>query len=835
MIKRNISSLIFSVLFVLNFAVAHGQNDPQEKGVNIPLRNQNQADKASPKDDNLGNFNADNMSDTQVQDMMRRMSESGYSESQLEQVAKARGMDAVQIQKLRERAQKLKTQPRMNVTARENKEDSLYNAKREPTNSANLNSNQRIFGAQFFNSGFSSFEPNLNMPTPASYIIGPGDQLLIDLTGDNEVSYKQTVSSEGFISIEYIGRVAVGGLTVEQAKGKIKTQMENTYSSLRNGRTQLSLNLGNIRSIKVVISGEVMKPGTYTLPSFASVFNALYNSGGPNDKGSFRNIQIIRNNRIIATVDLYDFLLNGIQTGNMRLQDQDVIHIPVYQIHVDVVGEVKRSMIYEITTKESLLDIFKYAGGFSDLAYKARVKIIQNTVDAQKIVIVPLSEFANYTPKNGDRIYVEAIFDKFENKVQINGAVVRPGIFEFRPGLKLSELIQQSNGLTPDVFMNNGYIVRINSDNTSSIVSFDLEQVMKGGNSDIELQRNDVVQISSIFDLRDEYTVSIGGEVRKPGSFSFSDNLTVENLIQMAGGFKNGANPANIEISRRIKSADLTQKAAEVAQVFSIAVDSSLRMGNQNFLLQPFDIVSIRPTEGFVPLKQIEIIGEVIRPGVYTIKYKNERISDVIKRAGGLTAFAYTEGASLKRTGTTSNNELEKAEKMTRELNLVRLSEEVSDKEKALSSDLTNASSDLVGIELEKILNTPQSRNDLILEGGDIIRIPSQLQTVKISGEVLRPISVLYVPGRSLKYYINSAGGFTPTALKRGSFVSYSNGSVKGTNRTLFLKNYPEIKPGSEILVPKKAEREKMSAQSLVSLGTGIASLAALIFAIVKP
>lgn len=834
MTKKEITCFLLTFSFFLTLPIAtFAQNRSQETS-NKTQRNQGETSKQVPQGSEINSTNVDNMSDAQIRDIMKRMSESGYSESQLELAAKARGMDAAQIQKFKNRVRKLENQKKTDTPKYESKEGEST----EPEENIKKNeaaSPSRIFGAQFFSSAFSSFEPNLNMPTPANYVVGPGDELLLDLTGDNEVSYKLTVSPEGFISVEYVGRVAVGGLTIEQAKYKVKSQMDNTYPSLKNGRTQLSLNIGNIRSIKVIISGEVTKPGSYTLPSIASVFNALYSSGGPSEKGSFRNIQIIRKNSVIATVDLYDFLINGIQTSNVRLQDQDVIHIPVYQIHVDVIGEVKRSMIYELKPSESMADILKFAGGFSDVAYTAKIKIIQNTLNAQRIIVIPASEFSGYIPKNGDKIYIDAIFEKFENKVQVNGAVNRPGIFEFKPGLKLSELIDQADGLTPSVFMSNGYVIRLNADSTNSIISFDLAEVIKRGSSDIELQKNDIIQISSIFDLRDEYAVSIGGEIRKPGSFAFSDNLTVENLIQMAGGFKQGANPANIEISRRIRGVDLSKKTAEVAQVFQIAVDSSLRISNRDFVLKPFDVVSVRLVEGFTPLHQIQIVGEVLRPGLYTIKSKNERISDLINRAGGLTAFAYTEGASLKRTGANDLNEkLEEEEKTVRELNMVRLNGDDTDKGANATASLTKASSDLVGIKLDKILENPQSINDLILQGGDIIRIPSMLQTVKIGGEVLRPVSAVYERGRSFKYYINSAGGFAHSALKRRSFISYSNGSISGTKKFLFFNAYPVVKPGAEISVPRKQERERMSAQAVVSLGTGIASLATLIFAILR-
>ncbi|MGC4235768.1 MAG: SLBB domain-containing protein [Niabella sp.] len=784
------------------------------------------------------NLKVDQLSDVQIREMMKRMGDMGYSDAQLEQAAAARGMDATEIKKLKDRVTEIRQQNTEKTETEIASEGGETNTGRSANATANQAApdpgkpNSRIFGSDFFGSGSITFEPNMRMATPKSYIIGPDDELLIDITGDNEASYKPRVSPEGFISVEYVGRIAVAGLTIEQATNKIRSAMQGTYPAMRSGRTQLTMNLGNIRSIKVIISGEVTKPGTYTLSSLASVYNALYVSGGPNENGSFRNVQIIRNNNVIATVDLYDFLINGTQLENIRLQDQDVIHIPMYQIRVDVTGEVKRPAIYEIRADESLADVLKYAGGFSEMAYKARVKVFQNTATEKKVLSKTLLEYPDYKPKNGDKVMVDPILDRFENKIQIVGAVFRPGVYELTPGLTLNKLIQQADGLKEDAFMNRGYIIRLNADNTSSVIPFDVSSIVQNTTADIELKREDIVQISSIFDLRDEYTVSIGGQVRQPGSFNFSRNMRVEDLVQMAGGFKEGASPANIEVARRVKGSDLSQKSAQVAEVFNITVNKDLSLADTGFILEPFDIVSVRSVEGYTGQQQIQVLGEVLRPGIYTIQSKNERISDIIKRAGGLTAFAYAEGASLKRPASITDDA---EEERIRVMNLERLKEAgANDSSAKANLYLSAVASDLVGIELDKILEAPQSRYDLIVEAGDIIRVPTLLQTVKVTGEVLRPISVVYKPGKPFKYYINSAGGFTKMAYKRGSFISNANGSVAGTTKALFFNNYPAVAPGSEISVPQKVKKEGMSAQGWFGIGTAAASIAAIIFAILN-
>lgn len=782
----------------------------------------------------------DQLSDAQVKQMMQRADEMKYTDAQLEQLMSSQGMAADEVSKLRSRVEKIRSEAGSASGGNVDISGRTVNSGGSETSSkpGTAKINSRIFGAELFSNGSITFEPDMRMATPKGYVIGPDDQLLLDITGDNLASYKLNVSPEGYINLEYVGRIQVGGLTIEQATNKIRSSMAGTYPALKSGRSQIALNLGNIRSIKVIINGEVNKPGTYTLPSLATVFNALYASGGPNERGSFRNIQVIRNNRIVSTIDVYDFLVNGFQTGNVRLQDQDVIYVPVYQTRVDVQGEVKRSAIFEALPHETFVDILKFAGGFSDAAYTARIKVLQNTPTERRVVDIPASDFSGYHAKNGDRITVEPILDRYENKVAINGAVFRPGNYELTKGLTLSQLIKQADGLKEDAFMNRGYIMRLNVDNTSSILPFNVADVVKpGSESDIMLQREDVVNISSIFDLRDEYKVTISGEVRNPGIFGYADNMTVKDLIQMAGGFNEGASPDNIEIARRIKTTDLNQKTAPLSEVFRISLDKGLNITDSGFALQPFDVVIIRSREGYMSQQQVNIIGEVLHPGIYTIQSKDERISDIIKRAGGLTAFAYAKGASLKRgpSGSAgSYNPLGDAdEEKLRNLNMARLNQKGADSS-AISLSANNSFSNLVGIELEKILKTPYSKFDLLLENGDEIRIPTQLQTVKVTGEVLRPISVAYLPGKPFKYYINSAGGFSRRAFRRGSFVSYPNGAVAATKKPLFVNNYPAITPGSEISVPVRAERKTVGFEAWVGISTAVASLAAIIVTLLK-
>ncbi|WP_316811432.1 SLBB domain-containing protein [Pedobacter heparinus] len=798
---------------------------------------------------NYANVKVDELSDAQILQMIKRAESIGYSEAQLEQLAAAQGMKQDEIQKLKLRVEKVKKQGSATAVQGENKATNTGRENSETTDGGAVDNEKKvkdeeigpkIFGSELFKNGNITFEPNLRIATPKGYVIGPDDKLLIDLTGDNEASYNLQVSPEGVINLQYVGRIAVGGLSIEQATSKIRAAMGKTYPSLRSGRTNVSINLGNIRSIKVVLTGQVTKPGTYTLSSLATVYNALYASGGPSENGSFRKIQLIRNNKVVSTIDVYDFLLRGIQQNNLRLQDQDVINVPVFEKRVEILGEVKNAALFEVVTGESLQDLIGFAGGFTPQAYTAKIKSFQNTDKERRIMDVAAADFGTYAPKNGDKFVVEAILDRFQNRVEILGAVFRPGLYELGSGLTLKGLITKADGLTEDAFLNRGYINRLNVDNTQSLISFDVAKIMTGTQEDVLLQREDKVTISSLFDLRDEYKVSIQGEVRAPGTFDYADNITLEDVIQMAGGFKENATPKRIEISRRIKNSDAKSESAKTAQVFTVGVDQNLKVLGKKFVLKPFDVISVRSSEGYQVQKQVKLEGEVLYPGLYTITQKNERISDLIKRAGGLTPTAYTDGASLKRPGAEKvnpgdKNAIDNRDEEKKKLMNLRRAQEAGVKDTVKAEvEQQLIQSDLVGIDLEKILRKPLSKYDLIVEDGDVIRVPRQLQTVKVTGEVLNPNSIVYLPGKSFKQYVNGAGGFTSRALKRGAYIKYANGSVEAGSKFLFFSNYPKVKPGAEILVPKKAEGEKLSAQSWIGIGTGLASLAAIIVSLLR-
>ena len=802
---------------------------------------------AAQSTQNFSNINVDQLSDAQIKEFIKQVEAQGLSESQLEQVAQARGMSASEVQKLRARVNKIKQSGSASTnTGTDNKSSDAgsgqgtreLNFKRDTTQVDAEGKVSRIFGAELFRNSKISFEPNLRLATPLNYQLGPDDELNIDIYGYSEASYKLTVSPEGNINIPYIGVVTVGGQTIEQASQRIRSRLASVYPNMRSGNTRVNITLGNIRSIKVTLMGEVTRPGTYTLSSLSSVFNALYASGGPSENGSFREIQIIRNNRVIAKLDVYEFLLRGFQRNNIRLQDQDIIMIPTYKKRVEFSGEVKRPAIFEATDNETLEDVIAFAGGFTNEAYTARIKVIQNTPKERRITDVLANAFTSYVPQNGDKYFAEPILDRFENRVTINGAVFRPGQYQLEKGLTLGQLIQKAEGVTEDAFLPRGYLTRLRADNTPELISFDLAKILNGSTADITLQREDQITISSIFDLREEYKISIEGEVRSPGTIDYAENMGLEDLIVLAGGFKEGASPKRIEISRRVKDSEVGAANSRIAQVYQVDVDKNLQIQGPKFTLQPFDIVSVRNAAGYEIQRQVRVEGEVLYPGTYTISRKDERISDLIERVGGLTDLAYLSGASLIRSDASERgsgkNKIDTEEQDQKKLiRLQRLQATVKDSTDIVQQQ-TLLRNDYVGIDLERIIEKPKSKLDLILEEGDVLRVPKQLQTVKVSGEVLYPTTAIFNSSKGFKQYISDAGGFSDNSLRKRSYVIYANGSVRSTRKFFVFNNYPMVKPGAEIFVPKQAERKRLSASELIGITSGIASMGAIILGVLN-
>ncbi|RZA00283.1 MAG: capsule biosynthesis protein [Sphingobacteriaceae bacterium] len=776
------------------------------------------------------------LTDAQIRSLAAQQKAANISDSELIHGLMQKGMDADQARLLQVRLNEVRgtNENSGDTTSSNSNSRRSLNYKIDTLNNPGQGNNigPKIFGADLFRNNNSSFEPNLKLATPVNYVLGPEDQLNIAVYGASSVNWKLDISPDGNINIPGTGIVNVSGKTIEQATAAIRAKLiANNYAIGRG--SSLSITLGNIRSIKVILVGELVRPGTYTLPSLATAFNALYAAGGPTDNGTFRQIEIIRNNRIIKKLDVYDFLLKGQQSDNISLRDQDIIRVPTYRTRVEMSGEVKRPALFEVLAGESLKDVIDFAGGFTDQAYAARIKVLQVSDQQRRITDVFESDYTNYRPLRGDKFVVQRILERYENRVSINGAVFRPGEYELEKGLTLSRLIEKAAGLKEDAFTGRGSIIRLKADNSTELISFNVQDIISKTSPDILLQREDSVKISSIFDLRNKYFVTIKGQVRNPGDFSYADSMSVEDLVIDAGGFTEAASSKRVEIARRTLNSDPNSKSTSISQVFNVDLDPKLKT-TTNFRLQPYDIISVYSLPGYETQRNVKVEGEVLYPGYYTIQRKNEKISDIIKRAGGLTASADPEGGSLKRTnvfGADRGKVDTAAIKRERIEKLSRLSSTYNDTTGVNDLRLRN---EYVGIDLKKILAQPGVKSDLILEDDDIIRVPKQQQVVRVNGEVLYPSSVVYGKGESMRGYVLSAGGYSPNADKRHAYVVYPNGTVKGTKKFLFFNNHPKVKAGSEINVPKKPYERKITTQEVLGITGSIASLSLIVFYIIN-
>lgn len=794
----------------------------------------------------LSRVDVEELSDNQLRQYAQRAEQSGLTQQQVEQQLRQRGMSASQISQLRERLRNLDAQQRRTDRETDQRQRDRTEMRRDEQRDMERfegmdffkadsirKIERQIFGYELFSSAELTFEPSLRIPTPPNYQLGPGDELVIDIWGAAQMNYRLEVSEEGNINIENIGPIYVNGLEMREARQRIKDRLASIYSGLRarDGRepnTFASVSLGQVRSIQVSIIGEIKHPGTYTLPSLATVFNALYLSGGPSVNGSFREIQIIRGDEIAATMDLYDVLIHGNQISNIRLRDQDIIKVNPYQNRISVSGEVKRKGLFEVTNEETLSDLILFTGEFTGKAYQEYIKVYRNTPRERSIRDVAQSEFDEFHMQNGDSVVVGRILDRFANRVQVRGAVFRPGDFELRENETLSSLIQRAEGLRGDAFLNRVNIIRMRDNFEQEMIAVDLRRVLDNPEQyDIELRRDDIIQIASIFDLREEFRVHIFGPVQMPDEFEYYEDMTLQDLIKQAGGFKERASEARIEIARRISDADPLSPTSQVSEIFYFNINRDLTLSDEgnDFILKPFDHVYVRTSPGYQVQRNVEVRGEVLYAGKYSLAQKTERISDLVERAGGLTADAYPEGATLiRRLDPDANGQEDEDE--TLEEDEIDFFDEISDESLVVErrTEFTR-----IGINLERILDNPGSKYDLILREGDRLEIPIELQTVRLSGAVFQQVDARYDSNYSFRDYINQAGGYANNAMIKRSYVIYANGSIDRTRSFLGIRSYPEIRPGAEIVVPEKPERQPMSTGERISIASTIVSMAAIV------
>ena len=829
----------------------------------------------------LKSVRVDDLTDEQIVGYIKQAEERGLTQAQLEAIARQQGVSESEIVKLRRRVEQIRLGS--NDLSNQNLENSFRRS------SPNINQDEvfgllsdedkpelteqqkRIFGFDIFQRNSLPFAPSLNLPTPRDYVLGPDDQILVDLWGSTQQFLDFSVSPEGMIRPDNLSPIYVNGLTIDEAEQRIVDRLSQIYSGLKTidgdpPSIFYQVSLGNIRTINVEVVGDVAQPGVYALNSLSTVYTALHAAGGPTENGSFRDIRLVRNNQLTETIDVYPFLTDGIKRGDVRLKSGDVVIVRPLQNRVELEGEVRKPGFFELKEGENFQDLLKYSGGFSNSAFKSTITVKRNGSREREIIDVNTDEFDSFEPQDGDLIEVSGILDRFSNRVIIDGAVFREGEYQLTEGLTLRQLIDKADGLRGDAYKTRATIYRTNEDFSQSTIPFDLGALINGSEEDMTLHREDVVRITSIYDLKEEYHVQVLGEVQEEGVWPYFDQMTVKDLIVLAKGLKESASGALVEISRRNKNSS----AIATAQIIKLTIDESLSLNaeEEETFLQPFDQVYIRKSPGYTVQQQVTVEGEVLAPGLYTISRKDERISDILKRAEGLTQYAYPKGALLIRraefSDAKSNDEISQEylqqlrqkvlndESELKNISQVRLIERLdkignrvtsnatdddrvgSQFKKDLIEDITEqdslirtieiAEQEPVAIDLDRILESPGSKYDLIVRSGDVISIPPKLETVRVAGEVTSPLNLRYDESYSFKDYIFQSGGFLQSAKKGRSYVQYPNGERKPVKRFLWFRNYPKVEPGSTIFVSRKPEREGIGPSGWISIGTGLAT-----------
>lgn len=795
---------------------------------------------------------AQSMSDNQVLELIKRESAAGSSRSQIVTKLVQRGVNIDQIRRVRARYERqLRTRGLSGVA---DESTSELNSRMRSNNSgvteeitsgksgtasqlgddADLSyektvqqgeadeavsgvGGKKVFGHDIFNNKLLSFEPNMNIATPQDYVLGPGDQLVIDVYGASQKSYQLTVSPEGTVTVPDYGPISVSGMTVAAANSRIRGSLGSRYSS-----SNLKVSVGQTRTILINVMGEVQKPGTYHLSAFASVFHALYAAGGIGELGTLRNVRVLRGGNLVTVVDIYEYILNGRLAGNIRLKDGDVIQVGPYDCLVNVSGNVKRPMYYEMRANESVATLLKYAGGFAGDAYRKSVRLTRKTGERYGVYNIDEFEQASFRVADGDAVQVDAMLERFENMVEVSGAVFRPG--QYRLGEQITTvrgLIEQADGLTEDAFTAHAVLHRMRADRSLEVIPVDVGGIMAGTVADIPLANEDVLFIPTQAELINSRYVNINGEVLSPGQYQWAANMTIEDLVMKAGGLTDAASVAKVTVSRRLVDPKATKATSELAKTYSFALkDGFVIDGTPGFLLEPYDIVHVFRSPGFHTPRTITIEGEVNFAGSYTLEKKNQRLSDLVNMAGGVTADAYVEGARLVRR----MDETERA-RLRMAMQTVRMSQDSEDSvavEKVQQDELYT-----VGIHLDEALENPGSDADIVLREGDRLIIPEYEGTVKISGDVMYPNTVAFQDGKNYKWYVRQAGGFGERAKKRKTYIVYPNGTMAQVNHGA------EITPGCEIIVPSKPKREAMTTAQWMGIGSTAASIATMIATII--
>lgn len=772
------------------------------------------------------------MTDNQVIEYVKTATEAGKSQKQIMMELAAKGVTREQAERIKKQyeaqqsmgtelsAEQLNRQRRQDNSNQlvEGEMDLLEAEMNNPTEQTTTEAAQLIFGRNIFNSRNLTFAPSQNLATPANYQLGPGDEVIIDIWGANQNTIRQYISPDGNINIQDIGIVYLNGMSIDEANKYLRKELNKIYSSINgdNPQTEIRVSLGQIRTIQVNVMGEVAIPGTYSLSSLSTIFHALYRAGGVNNLGSLRNIRLFRNNKEIATLDIYDFILKGKTLNDSRLQEGDVIIVPPYEMLVDIQGNVKRPMFYEMKKGETVETLINYAGSFTGNAYTKNVRMTRQNGREYQIYTIDDIDYSVFKLMDGDVVSISAMLDRYENKLEIKGAVYRPGIYQFSGQLNtVKQLIEKADGIKGDAFLARAVLHREREDLTKEVIQVDLKKILNGEIPDIPLQRNDELYIPSIHDLQDLGTIRVFGEVARPGEFPFAENTTLEDIIIQAGGLRESASTVKVDISRRIRNNKSTEISSSIGEMFTFALkDGFVIDGEPGFKLKPYDQVYVRRSPSYQPQVNVIVEGEALYNGTYALTTKSERLSDLVQKAGGTTPFAFVRGSKLMRRA----NE----EELRRMANVI----EIMQREMGGSTDslkLEFESIYSVGIDLEMALKYPGSDADIVLREGDRLIIPELINTVKINGAVMMPNTVSYNSKMDVKDYISQAGGYANGARKSKAFIIYMNGQVaevKGSGRH-------QIEPGCEIIVPikDKNKADKWNLQSILGIASSIGSL----------
>ena len=779
---------------------------------------------------------AQNMSDSQVLEYVKEGIRQGKEQKQLASELARKGVTKEQAMRVKQLYEQQNNVNASNATGTDVNESRLREEMKENTSdmledhpsTQDLARSNQVFGRNIFNTRNLTFEPSVNIATPLNYRLGPGDEVIIDIWGASQNTIRQQISPDGTINIQKIGPVNLNGLTISEANDYLKKTLNKIYNGLNNTNdptSDIRLTLGSIRTIQINVMGEVVQPGTYSLSSFSTVFHALYRAGGVSDIGSLRNVQLVRNGKNIATIDVYQFIMKGNIQDDIRLQEGDVVIVPAYDVLVKIDGKVKRPMRFEMKKDENLSTLISYAGGFEADAYTRSLRVVRQNGQEYEVNTVKDLDYSVYKMRNGDVVTAEAILNRFTNKLEIRGAVYRPGIYQLNGKLNtVRELVNEAQGLTGDAFLNRAVLYRQREDLTTEVIPVDIKAIMDGTSQNIILTKNDILYIPSIHDLEDRGDVVIHGEVAKPDSYPYADNMTLEDLIIQAGGLREAASVVRVDVSRRIRNPHSTVDNDTIGRTYTFSLKEGFVIdGTPGFVLQPYDEVYVRRSPGYQAQQNVVVEGEILFGGSYAMTSREERLSDLINKAGGTTNYAYLRGAKLTRVANASEKK--------RMGDVIRLMSRQLGEAMIDSLGIRVEDHFTVGIDLEKALANPGSTADIVLREGDVIFIPKNNNTVTINGAVMVPNTVSYMKGENIDYYLNQAGGYSENAKKSKKFIVYMNGQVtkvKGSGKK-------QIEPGCEIIVPSKAKKNTNIgnilgyATTFSTLGMMVASIANLI------